>query len=1223
MMGTQQCLIMDNEDQPTVVYKDFNNGMKASVLSWNGSVWQALGGLGVSEGEVEEPGLALDIDGNPVVVFEDHAYGGKLSVMAWDGVSWNYIGEPGFTPGVAWDPTLAVDHSGRPVVFFVDFTIGNGRGSAMRWDGAQWNYLGEPGFTIGGAYFMSLAISLGGDPVVAFMDSFNGQKVTVKRWNGSAWISIGNPGFSAGIAGYISMAIDGNDNPAVAYNDGAYDGKTTVMHWNGNTWETVGDPGFSAGNSFGQSLALDSDDNPVVSFHEYDISRAMVMRLVDQGSSCIAVLTPQMTSVPATSVAGLEVSVALPNVCDWTAVSNNPEMITITSGGSGSGNGTIVYSVSANPEITPRTGTLTVGESMFEVTQAGSNPITFTITASTQPENLIYHNPVPLPANPYLKICADGSRATWFTVSVTGGPVDLEQLKFRVAGGNGDIGYSGAFNNEYAFGSNSTSTRFRHPRYMDDPGYGRYDEVEVYSESDPSVVLASITVRFYRSAMVFVHGFGGDISTFENMALNTLLPAGYYPYVPGLQSESPLLWRADYAIYSLARFSTNSTVLPFAINRALNQAISNGYSSGSVSVVAHSMGGLLARMYVQSTNDYTYRNDINRLITLNTPHYGTQAANYLMNNTGVLSAVVLLLTSTPGMYGAVQDMNVNSDPIRYQINIAQPETVPSVTIATDEDGEQSGEALYVALSAILYRPISTGIFGMNIYDGDDHDLIVPRASQRCGIFNEPVIPEQWHIGSAADGLVTSRVIALMNSDPAGSSFVQFGFPVGQLYFPISPTPSDLEGPSSRDRSSSSMEIISPAAGAVYTPGEFVQVSVEYSAELTEMLLLITGGGVDPFIVESVAQGSLQFQIPGNAVGNMQLSLLGSDGTDWVASDESYITILSTAIPDSIRATPDAIELPLGYVHLANVIGYFNGEPVGLHSSPDLERSYDVEHLVYEGNGIFRAIEVGITEVVFTYQGRSDTATFTIIDDPDALVASFDYTNESICMGGTVSFTNQSLGLVTGYEWNFPGGVPSTSTDVSPTVSYQVPGNYRVSLVTTFVNGVDSLVIEDLVAVIDNPEPTIIADGDSLRAFPDDAAYQWIDCNNGNSAIPGANGQVFVPTANSNYAVEVQVNGCTGISTCYPYFTTGVVGPQNAFGLTIRPNPNSGAFHLSVTGPWKNADVEVWDMSGRVVLTMNLGERTEIPVQLDVSSGVYVLAVRSEKMTAEVQVVVQR
>ena len=51
----------------------------------------------------------------------------------------------------------------------------------------------------------------------------------------------------------------------------------------------------------------------------------------------------------------------------------------------------------------------------------------------------------------------------------------------------------------------------------------------------------------------------------------------------------------------------------------INKALTNS-PTGKVSIIAHSMGGLVARRYIQSNN---YRDDVNKLIMLGTPNYGS------------------------------------------------------------------------------------------------------------------------------------------------------------------------------------------------------------------------------------------------------------------------------------------------------------------------------------------------------------------------------------------------------------------------------------------------------------------------------------------------------------------------------------------------------------------------------------------------------------------------
>jgi hypothetical protein len=83
---------------------------------------------------------------------------------------------------------------------------------------------------------------------------------------------------------------------------------------------------------------------------------------------CAYVIAPTSQTINGAGGTG-SVNVTTGAGCPWTAVSN-VSWITITSGASGTGSGTVNYSVAANISATPRTGTLTIAGQTFTVTQS-------------------------------------------------------------------------------------------------------------------------------------------------------------------------------------------------------------------------------------------------------------------------------------------------------------------------------------------------------------------------------------------------------------------------------------------------------------------------------------------------------------------------------------------------------------------------------------------------------------------------------------------------------------------------------------------------------------------------------------------------------------------------------------------------------------------------------------------------------------------------------------
>ena len=90
-----------------------------------------------------------------------------------------------------------------------------------------------------------------------------------------------------------------------------------------------------------------------------------------EGASCTYSISAASVNAGSTGGTGT-VSVTSLTGCAWTAVSN-VSWLTITSGGSGSGNGQVGYWVAANGATSSRTGTLTIAGRTFTVNQGGAS----------------------------------------------------------------------------------------------------------------------------------------------------------------------------------------------------------------------------------------------------------------------------------------------------------------------------------------------------------------------------------------------------------------------------------------------------------------------------------------------------------------------------------------------------------------------------------------------------------------------------------------------------------------------------------------------------------------------------------------------------------------------------------------------------------------------------------------------------------------------------------
>lgn len=111
--------------------------------------------------------------------------------------------------------------------------------------------------------------------------------------------------------------------------------------------------------------------------------------------------------------------------------------------------------------------------------------------------------------------------------------------------------------------------------------------------------------------------------------------------------------------------------------------------------------------------------------------------------------------------------------------------------------------------------------------------------------------------------------------------------------------------------------------------------------------------------------------------------------------------------------------------------------------------------------------------------------------------SSDYT--VICAGQSVTFNDESFHNISSRSWTFDGGSPVSSTDANPTITYDTPGVYDVSLQVSDGTNSDTKSNQNYIVVMGDPgTPVPYHEGfEATTAIPDNNTWHIVN-ENGNA-----------------------------------------------------------------------------------------------------------------------------
>lgn len=328
-------------------------------------------------------------------------------------------------------------------------------------------------------------------------------------------------------------------------------------------------------------------------------------------------------------------------------------------------------------------------------------------------------------------------------------------------------------------------------------------------------------MRIVFPPVLMVHGIWSSIHSFKVMENKLIESKQYKPYqLLRIFHENP--------VHPEPRFwaPEQTGKIPEGISKLLSKCLANGLSAGRVDVLGHSRGGIMTRLYIQNQG-VTYRDDVNKLITFNTPHAGSQQANWVCDPR-VIPVYIKPSQFSPDIIEIPFELNsiakkMGLEGLEYtdengnvtvfnddangawQLRVNDPlfsdvlngetrlnDTIFKHAIQTvhrfewslvniNDQGLSSNKRLNAIRLALLtrnpafYLTATTGIgltidaFLKHLFDGEYNDVIVPVSSQRGGL------NASYYTDMSA--LYPGRSIAHSNS--AGASVVEDEYVIGK------------------------------------------------------------------------------------------------------------------------------------------------------------------------------------------------------------------------------------------------------------------------------------------------------------------------------------------------------------------------------------------------------------------------------------------------------------
>lgn len=297
-------------------------------------------------------------------------------------------------------------------------------------------------------------------------------------------------------------------------------------------------------------------------------------------------------------------------------------------------------------------------------------------------------------------------------------------------------------------------------------------------DSGNQCVMKPVDITITRVPLILIHGLNSGKEAWEKFADHVVSTGVYDDYQ---------VYCVDYSEFNCSHFDVNQKRIGRAIEVSKKRFLEKGIVASKADLVGHSMGGILSRMHVQNVE--RGRDQVHKVITVNTPHSGSGWGDFVMSNRATkFIAKICGFSSTD----AIGDLALNSQAIKDLNNVEKlgmMNGIPIHAMSSAIDVENFADIILnngsevdnwlITFYKIAFK-LGLEYVVNNYLLNNEGDGVVSAESQKGGLIvpyntHTKGLIEAFHTKVTTNHVIWNKMIGLLKQSTTDSRFSKNGF----------------------------------------------------------------------------------------------------------------------------------------------------------------------------------------------------------------------------------------------------------------------------------------------------------------------------------------------------------------------------------------------------------------------------------------------------------------